>query len=158
MNKSFLITGGLIVIILGIGVFFAVQSGQQNKNVGAVQERPQLNITGIPTNIPSQPNNSERRPPFLSGVQAPGVPNGSQPFFGTVSNLDTSSFTVQGPRDTLKILVTSSTEFKDGTSSDLKDDIQVVGYGTKNDDNSITALQIQLNVSMPAGRGQFPSR
>jgi hypothetical protein len=158
MNKLVLLAVGAIVIILGIGVFFAVQNGQQNKNADAtMQKLPQRNTTGIPTDMQGQPRNSGQRPPFPSGAQMPEIPEGSQPFFGTVSNLDTSSFTIQSPMGEYKILITSATEFKDGSSTDLKNDIRISGYGTKNDDNTITALQIQMNPSMP-DRGQFPSR
>jgi hypothetical protein len=169
MNKSILIACGIIVILLGVGAFFAVQSGQQNKSVDAIQELPQSNITGVPTGVPTavptsvptvvqdQPQNLKQSPPLPSGAQMPGVPNGSQPFFGTISNFDTSSFTIQSPKGENKILITSKTEFKDGSLSDLKNDIRIAGYGTKNDDNTITALQIQINPSMP-DKGQLPSR
>lgn len=157
MNKSILVTVGVIVIVLGIGMFFALQGGQQNKNADAMQERPQRNTTGMPTDMQGQPRNSGQRPPLPSGAQIPDIPDGSQPFFGTVSNLDTSSFTIQSPMGENKILITSATEFKDGSSSDLKNDIRIAGYGTKNDDNTISALQIQINPSMP-DRGRFPSR
>lgn len=164
MNKSLLIAGGVIAVVLVVGIFFAMQPRQQVKNADAVQEPQRLEITDIPTNMPAQPNNSERRQPFPSGaqmpfpsggMQAPDAPNGSQPFFGTVSNFDTPSFTIQSSMGEYKILITSATEFKDGSLSDLKNDIRVAGYGTKNSDNTITALQIRINPSMP-NRGQFP--
>ena len=110
MNKSLLIAGGVIAVVLVVGIFFVIQPRQQIKNADAVQESPQLNITDIPTNMPAQPNNSERRPAFPSGgMQAPDAPNGSQPFFGTVSNFDTPSFTIQSSMGEYKILITSAT-------------------------------------------------
>ena len=164
MNKSVLIAGGVIIIVLGVGVFFALKRPNQD-NDAVNQPVPQKAVPSAPANNQGSFNNEippstdSGRPPRPSGGAMPNfqLPEGSQPFFGTVSNFDSSSFTVQGPRDTLKILVTSSTEFKGGTSSDLKDDVQIMGYGTKNTDNTITALQIQLNASVPE-RGQFPSR
>lgn len=160
MNRLKIISGGIILITVGTGLFYALKQGNSNDR----------NLTKTsPSQVQSSPANTESsdrqtvppdisgRPPFPSGAAMPKIPEGSQPFFGKVSNLDSSSFTVQGPLETVKILVTSSTEFKDGTSADLKNDLRVMGYGTKNDDGTVTALQIQLKVSMPE-RGQFPPR
>lgn len=150
MNKSTLTVIGIIVIILiGTGRFFVTRQSKRTQNT--VREN-------VPTrSMPSSPPSTEERPPLPSGARMPNIPEGSQPIFGIISNLEEGSFSTKSPMGESKIIFTESTAFEGGSSSDLKNDISIGGYGTKNDDGTITALQIQINPSMPE-RGQFPSR
>lgn len=153
MNKSALTVIGIIVIIfIGTGIIFAThQSRQAPQAQNTVQEN-------VPTGaMPTFPPSAEERPSSPSGKPRLDIPEGSQPFFGTVSNLEEGSFSIKSPMGESKILLTASTVFEGGSSSDLKNDVRIGGYGTKNDDGTITALQIQINPSMP-DRGQLPSR
>ncbi len=156
MGKSLLIIIG-VVIVLGVGLIFVAQRGKPNKNANTMPELSQRNATGVPADMKGLQENSEGKPSFPSGGVMPDVPEGSQPFFGTVSTLEEGSFSIKNPMGESKIIFTESTVFEGGSSTDLKNDISIGGYGTKNDDGSITALQIQINPSMPE-RGQFPSR
>lgn len=156
MKKSVLVMI-VVVVVIGVGLFLAAQRGQQNKEVNTRQELPQRNTTGVSAGMQEQPRNSGGRPPLPSGAEMIDVPEGSQPIFGTVANFDGSSFTIKSPMGEYRVLLTSSTEYKDGSLSDLKNDIRISGYGTNNDDSIITALQIQINPTMPGG-GIPPAR
>lgn len=162
MNKSIPIVIGVIVVsIAGTGVFFAVRQPKQMPN--SVQESVQQG-GGFPTGTKEKPpmpsegsSPGVKKPPMPTGARGLNIPEGSQPIFGTVSNLEGSSFSIKSPMGESKVIFTASTTFEGGSSSDLKNDVRVGGYGTKNADGTITALQIQINPSMP-DRGQFPSR
>ena len=155
MHKSTLTVIGIIVIILiATGIFFGTRKPKQT---------PKIAQENVPTrSMPSAPPKTEEKPPLPSGARPSGgpkldIPEGSQPFFGTVSNLEEGNFSIKSPMGESNIIFTESTVFEGGSSSDLKNDISIGGYGTKNTDGTITALQIQINPSMPE-RGQFPSR
>lgn len=150
MNKSTLIAIVVIaVILIGTGIYFATRQSKRAQN--PIQERMQT------SNMPSSSPSLGARPPLPSGGRMRDIPEGSQPIFGTISNLEEGSFSIKSPMGEFKVVFTVSTLFEGGSSSELKNDVRVGGYGTKNEDGTITALQIQINPSMP-DRGQFPSR
>lgn len=155
MNKTKVISGGIILIVLSVGLFFVLKQSKPENSI--LNKIPQRQIQSSPVNEDTSPPNTRERLPLPSGASMPNIPEGSQPFFGTVSNLEEESFSIKSPMGEFKIIFTESTAFEGGSSSDLKNDLRIGGYGTKNTDGTVSALQIQINPSMPE-RGQFPSR
>lgn len=154
MKKSPLILIIIIILLIGgIGLYFSTRQGQHE----GIKKMPADVPSGVPSGKPHINLQNSGKPPMPSGTHGANIPTGEQPFMGTVSNLEGSSFSVKGPMGESKIIFTASTTFEGGSSSDLKNDVRVGGYGTKNDDGTISASQIQINPSMPE-KGQIPSR
>jgi hypothetical protein len=161
MHKSMLPVSYIMTIFLiGTGIFFAACQPEKTPNIGLEESSIKIRPTFPPNTEerPASPSASalpdmKGKPPMPSGGLRQNIPEGSQPFFGTVSNLSEGSFSIKSPMGESKIVFTASTTFEGGSSSNLKNDVRVGGYGTKNNDNTITALKIQINPSMPE-RGQ----
>ena len=114
----------------------------------------------------AQPGNGQRG-------NMPNIPAGSKPFFGQVASISGSTVTVtsMGRRGggtgtdltatntaaaapsttTITITLTDSTVFSGGTKDAIVSGARLVGYGTVNADGSITATNVQINPTRPAG-------
>ena len=105
----------------------------------------------------------------------PNIPAGSKPFFGQVASIngDTVTITSMSRRGgsangdpsaaaattaasaptttTVSVTLTGSTVFSGGTKDAIVSGVRLFGYGTTNADGSITATNIQINPTRPAG-------
>lgn len=97
------------------------------------------------------------------------IPAGSKPFFGQIASIDglklvisssmknhnnaDSAGTSGGTSSTVTVVLNSNTTFGGGTKDNLASGVRIFGYGTANSDGSITAANIQINPSRPAGSG-----
>ena len=96
------------------------------------------------------------------------LPAGQKRFFGTVTNVVGSTLTVQmqmirrpsgspspatspGAEQTVTVNLDSSTTYTGGSQADITTNTRVAGVGTSNNDGSLTAINIQINPTMPSG-------
>lgn len=130
-NKYIMIT--VVVIIIGIAVFWGGMKYQENKSAGS---------------------NSSRQ--FLGGAGRQGGQNnqgrfgaGGRPVAGEILNLDEKSITVKLTDGSSKIVLlsdkTTINKASEASKTDLKAGTRVAAFGTENSDGSITATNIQLN-------------
>jgi hypothetical protein len=93
-----------------------------------------------------------------SGTTRGNLPQGEQRFFGTVTNVNGSTLTVQmqgrpGGAAAKSITVTSngSTTYTGGEETDITTNTRVAGVGQINSDESLTAISVQISPVMPSG-------
>ena len=128
MKFTYLVVGIALVLVVGLGGLFLWYRSQNNPQVAGAQTS----------------NGQFGRGGFRRG----NFPAGSRPIFGQVASVSGSSFTVQSRRGgTLTIKITSSTQFTNGSQSDLASGVRVGGYGSPNSDGSINAQSLIINPS-----------
>lgn len=151
---------GIMGFFMGISSFF---HGSQSTPPPAIQPQTVQQSTNADTATPS----GTMRHGFGKNMQ---LPAGERPFFGTVTNVNGSTLTVQmqrgmrpmGPNSnsispspttsqTVTITLTSSTQYSGGSQSDIITNTRIAGIGNANSDGSITAVKIQINPTMPSG-------
>ncbi|MDD5489425.1 MAG: hypothetical protein PHP25_01945 [Candidatus Moranbacteria bacterium] len=122
----------------------------------AISDPPSDNAT-IP-NPTTNPNAEENIPsPGKPGSGHPqgapqSIPDGSKPFFGQVSAVSGNKITLSSMNNsTVTVIISSSTEFTGGIKSDIKTRTRVAGYGTAGSGESIEAVKIMINPTMPSG-------
>jgi len=121
-----------------------------------------------PQNIPPQ-----NTTPRMFREQGGNLPTGEQRFFGTVTSINGSTLTLrmqvkgrpmgdsksapdeQQTPATVNVTLDSSTTYTGGSQSDITTTTRIAGVGKANDDGSVTALQVQINPTIPSG---FPRR
>ena len=133
----------------------------------AEQDVPAATVTATPTTDASQQG------PGGARGNMPNIPAGSKPIFGQVASVSGSTLTVTtmsrraggasgdstataadtaAPAATkMTVTLTDSTVFSGGTKDALVAGARIFGYGTANADGSITATNIQINPTRPAG-------
>lgn len=134
MKQATMIVIASIIVSVVVGFFAGVKYQQTKQPSFAFQGRfPGQNGTG---------QNGAQRP---SG----NMRNGGGQIIGTILSMDASSITVKLADGSSKIiLLTSSTTYAkeaEGAKTDLKVGDRVGGFGTTNQDGSITAQSIQIN-------------
>ena len=132
MNQKKLIIGIILIIVIGIGCFYAGMKYQQN------QRRSQFlgQFNGQPG------RNSQFQSRLGQGARA---------VRGEIIASDDKSITVKLPDGSSKIvLLSDSTNINkaaQGSKEDLKIKEQVIIFGKENSDGSVTAQNIQLGAS-----------
>ena len=129
----------IIAIIVGAGGFFAGMKYQQNKQPSRADFQAMRGV----------------RQGFAGASQA-----GIEAVRGEIISQDEESITVKLPDDSSKIvLISENTEINkatEGSTDDLESGEQVMIFGKKNSDGSISATQIQLNFGIGRNLPQSP--
>lgn len=140
MTKKFIPVFILIIIIVGVGCFFAGSKfGKSNKALGPGGE-------GFPTNGQA----------MGSGTIGGSNRSGGNSISGSILSKDDESITVETQSGSKIVLFSNSTDISksvDGTSVDLEVGKTVMVSGTSNSDGSLTATSIELRtipVVMPS--------
>jgi len=118
----------LLILLVGVGGFFAGMKYQQTK----------------------RPSRGDFQGRMGTRQGFPGTPNqqGSQAVRGEIISKDEGSITVKLTDDSSKIVLFSETteinKATKGSAEDLQTGQQVMVFGQKNEDGSVSALNIQL--------------
>ena len=136
-GKNNLLITLVIAIIVGAIAFFGGMKYQQSKQ---------------PSRTDFQAMRERRNGNMPGGAQRP---EGTQAIRGEIIEKDEETVTVKLPDESTKIIVISeNTEINKATKGsvdDLKTGEQVMVFGQKNSDESISATQIQLNFDIKRG-------
>lgn len=131
--KSNMLVMVILVVVVGVGSFFAGTKYQQSK-------RPQwgdMPSAGMHTGMAGQ-----RGAPGIRRGDGQGMVNGE------IISRDETSITVKLPDDSTKIVLisenTAINKATEGSVGDLETGEQVMVFGKANSDGSISASQIQL--------------
>lgn len=93
-----------------------------------------------------------------SGTTRGNLPQGEQRFFGTVTNANGSTLTLQmqsrsqgSAAKSVTVTLNGSTTYTGGAETDITANTRVTGVGQTNSDGSLTAISVQINPVMPSG-------
>lgn len=138
-NKSLVI--GIIVVAVGAGGFFGGMQYQKLK-APSFAERGSGNVRGQFT------QGGDHQPGQDDGFRGRFSGQG-RPVFGEVIAKDSESITVKIEDGGSKIVFISDTTIvaktDEGSLDDLTEGVQVLVFGSENEDGSVTAENIQLN-------------
>ncbi|MFZ1020136.1 MAG: DUF5666 domain-containing protein [Minisyncoccia bacterium] len=168
-NKKIIWIIVAIIIIIGI-VYFILKNHSNSNQTSGMYNNNQAPMENGQNNTP--PTNPAGTPASSGGFGMKNIPAGSKAFFGTIAsnNGTTITLTSRGMRSrtaggtttapattTMTITVNGATQISGGDASALIQGTRITGYGTLNNDGSITATQISINPQMPAGMHRQPT-
>lgn len=156
MQKKKLLTA-FVLIASGIG-FSACSAPAKTPVSENVQQLQQQTVS--PSDQPSTSPDGQRMQ----------IPDGSTPIIGKITSIKDDRITIESMQPgadatpsskMITIMLDSSTQYTGGTKDDLKTDAQIAGYGTENEDGSVTAQMIVLNIqermgTLPSGAPKNP--
>jgi hypothetical protein len=150
--KSYVVALAVVVGILG-GFYGGYEFGKSNASASTNGTRS-LTATGGGSTSARGGGGATR---FASACPTPGAtpsPGGTAVAFGTITNLSSTSMTIQTPQCDITITFGSNvtiTKQAIGSTSDLQDNLTVSVSGSRQADGSIQASQIAINPGGPGG-------